>query len=175
MRQGVYGQSLVLLLFSHCNPFTQSFVHTFYIMALPRYFEKHKGFGSHNDNKPVVTHAFFNQKYEQVSYYFEMSLPSTIKIISKVTRYASSRLDLKKCVTPEVTPLFLYARVKFILEESNASTRARNACLNLKEEGCCCTVLRYHQNELPKDCILFCIRLSGGQELVAQGARDRFT
>ena len=66
-------------------------------------------------------------------------------------------------------------RVKFIREESNASTRARNACLNLKEEGCCYTVLQYHQNELPKDCILFCIRLSGGQELVAQGARDRFT
>ena len=95
----VYGQLLVLPLLSHCNPFTQSLVRKFYIMALQRHFEKYKSFGSHNDHKPVVTHAFLNQKYKQASYYFEISLPSTVKTISKVASYASSRLDLKTNVS----------------------------------------------------------------------------
>ena len=117
MRKEVYGQLLVLPLLSHCNPFTQSFVHKFYNMALQRHFEKQKDFGSYNDHKPVITHAFLNQKYKQASYYFEMSLPCTMKKISKISKVlssASSQLDLKTNVS---RPCFICARKIYSSEQ----------------------------------------------------------
>ena len=49
----------------------------------------------------------------------------------------------------------------------------QDLCLNLKEEGCCCIVLRYHQNELTHFVLLTTQAVV--KELLVQGARDHFT